>query len=1093
MRFGVLGPLRVWTAGGDPVHVPERKVRFLLAALLGREGRLVPVGRLIDDLWAGAPPAEPVRVLRTKVSQLRRALEDAEPGGRELVVAASAGYRLAAAAGAVDADRFRELVARAGADGDPAVRAELLGEALALWRGPAYAEFADEAFARAAVARLEEERLAALEDRAEARLLLGEDRALLGELAELVGRYPRRERLRGAQMRALYRAGRQSEALAGYHELRKRLDAESGVVPGRRIAALYGAILRQDPDLEAPGGADSPVRDRRNRLPAPLTGLVGRDGAVDAVRARLADARLVTLTGPGGVGKTRLALEVAHRVAAGYDDAVLVELGSVDRAGPVVDTVAAACGVRDEVGERPPATAGTGPRPGPLARLAAALADRRVLLVLDNCEHLVDPVAELTAALLRAAPGLRVLATSQEPLRVPGEAVQPVAPLPEADAIRLFRARAAASAPGLRLEGRAEERAAEICRRLDGLPLALELAATRAGSLGLDALADRLGDRFRLLATEGRGVAARHRTLRAMIDWSWDLLDAQERAVLRRLSVHADSGTLAGAEAVCAGPPVDRADVPDVLARLVERSLVAAVPDPAVPDPGVTGSGTGVRYRLLESVAAYGRERLGAAGETAAVRARHRAHHLALAEHADARLRGPGQRDWLAVLDAHGPDLRAALDGAVEHGATADALRLVNALSWYWYLRGRLNEAARALDAALALTPSADDAPRVAAARVWRTGIDIVCGRATDAGRAALDALAAYEGPDGVADPVGEARARGYLASLLGFDSLPTGERLAARALDATAEPDDTWGTAVVLSTRARQRLTRGDLTGARADADRGHALFTGLGDTWGRLRNLPVLGTLAEIAGDYDEAARLHGESVRAAGELGLWSELSYGLSALGNVLLLTGEPDRAEALHRRARRLAVDHADEFGQRIAELGLALGARRRGDPDTAEVLLRRSLDWHRERGVDAAVVPVLAHLGFLAGERGDVTEARSLHRECLAAARAVGDPRAVALALEGLADAAALGGDPAEAARLLGAAVAARESVGAPLPPAERGDVDRVIAAARSALDPDAYTVAFRAGHALGTRIRPRPEPPGASRPEGAALPAPSV
>ncbi|MGW6461705.1 ATP-binding protein, partial [Streptomyces sp. NPDC055078] len=707
-----------------------------------------------------------------------------------------------------------------------------------------------------------------------------------------------------------------------------------------------------------------------------------------------------------------------------------------------------------------------------------------VLLVLDNCEHLADAAAELTAALLRAAPGLRVLATSQEPLRVPGEAVHTVAPLPETDAIRLFRARAAASAPGLRIEGRAGETVAEICRRLDGLPLALELAATRAGSLGLTTLAERLGDRFRLLATEGRGVAAKHRTLRAMIDWSWDLLDAPERAVLRRLSAHADSSTLAGAEAMCAGPPVGRAEVADLLARLVERSLVVAVADP---------DGLGVRYRLLESVAAYGRERLAAAGETTAVRERHRAHQVAFAEHANARLRGPGQQRWLTALDTQAPDLRAALDDAVAHGATDDALRLVNAQSWYWYLRGRLNEAARALDAALALVPrsSGVDASPTAAARVWRTGIDIVCGEVTDAGRAALDAIAAYEGPHGVADPAGEARARGYLASLLGFDSLPTGERLTAQALDAFAELDDTWGTAAALSTRAWQRLTRGDLTAARDDATRGLTLFTGLDDTWGRLQCLPTLGTLAEIAGDYGEAARLHGEGIRAAEELRLWSELSYRLSAMGNILLLTGETARADALHRRARRIAVEHTDQFGQQIADLGLALGARRRGDPDTAERYLRRSLEWNRERGVDAAVALVLAHLGFLAGERGDIVEARSLHREGLTAARAVGDPRAVALALEGLAGAAVLGGDPAEAARLLGAAAAARESVDAPLPPAERGDVDRITAAAQAALDTDTYAAAFRAGRALGTRVRPHLESPGEPRPSEPAIPAP--
>ncbi|MFI1017214.1 AfsR/SARP family transcriptional regulator [Streptomyces sp. NPDC020965] len=1109
MRFGVLGPLQVWTNDGEPVRVPERKVRALLADLLAHDGRPAPADRLIDDLWTGTPPVEPTRVLRSKVSQLRRALEDGEPGGRELVVATPAGYRLAVGPEAVDAGRFRDLAALGRSARSAAAGAARFADALGLWRGPAYAEFADEPFARAAIGRLTEEWLTATEDHALVRLALGEHHALVGEVAELVDRHPLRERLRGVRMRALYRAGRQSEALAAYHEARRLLADELGLDPGPELAALYEAILRHDPAL-APAAPPPPAlapaapptaRPARPgaRLPTPLTDLIGRASAVTDVLADLGGGRLVTLTGPGGVGKTRLALEVAHRLIAAYDEVALVELGSLDRTGPVADAVLAEFGVRDD-------TRATGARPpvSPVERLSAALAGRTVLLVLDNCEHLAGPVAELAAALVRATPSLRILVTSQEPLRVPGERVRVVGPLPDPDAAELFRVRAAHAAPGVRIDAHPAA-VAEICRRLDGLPLALELAATRVGPLGIVELAARLGDRFRLLATEGRGVRAEHRTLRAVIDWSWGLLDGPERTVLRRLAVHADGCDLAGAEAVCADPApegapdgslwrdgaddgsVHRADVADLLARLVERSLVVAVPTP-----------DGMRYRLLESVAAYGRERLAETGESALVRHRHRRHRINLAERAAPRLRGREQRRWLRLLDKETPELRAALDSAVRDGDVSGALRLVDALGWYWYLRGRLGEARRSLDVALAAVPGADPgagppagplAGPLAGATVWRAGVGIVLGEAAPSGRTArtaLAALAAYDGvdaPAGLAGLAGLARAQWYLASLLAFDDLPTGEHLADRALSAFDALADTWGTAAALSTRARQRLTRGELAAARRDGERALALFDGLGDDWGRLQVMPTLGSLAEIAGSYDVSARLHREGTRVAEELGLCTEMSYQLSGLARVTLLAGDVDRADELHGMAGQLAVEHSDRFGQHLAELGLGIGARRRGDWDAAERYLRRCLVRTRERGAGPTVPLVLAELGFVAELRGDAGAAAALHQEGLTAARTVRDPRAVALALEGLAGAAAIGGAPGEAARLLGAATAARESVGAPLPPGGRGDVDRITATVRRALGEEAYDSAFRTGRADGERApdrvhrRPGPGP----------------
>ncbi|MGR6914911.1 BTAD domain-containing putative transcriptional regulator [[Actinomadura] parvosata] len=403
MRFGVLGPLAVWTADGQPVQVPEVKVRALLAGLLIQAGRTVSADRLIDDLWGERPPADAPAALRVKVSQLRRAL-----GDRELVPYRAPGYVLRAEPESVDAGLFESLLLRARQTGDLETRASLLREALGLWRGGAYAEFADEPFAQAAVARLEEQRLVAMEELAETRLELGEHAPLAAELAEPVAAHPLRERLRAVHLKALYRAGRQGEALAGYADLRRRLAGELGLDPGPELAALHQAILEQDPSLEAPA-----ARPRTN-LPAPLTGLVGRDEAVAEVRALLRANRLVTLTGPGGVGKTRLALAAASDMggigdgpgaggiggrpeADGFEGGVwLVELASLGAGAQVVEVaevIAGVLGLRDDT-------------PGCITeRLPAVLAARPTLLVLDNCEHVVEQVATLAGRCCGPPPG----------------------------------------------------------------------------------------------------------------------------------------------------------------------------------------------------------------------------------------------------------------------------------------------------------------------------------------------------------------------------------------------------------------------------------------------------------------------------------------------------------------------------------------------------------------------------------------------------------------------------------------------------------------------------------------------------------------
>ncbi|GAA1568393.1 AfsR/SARP family transcriptional regulator [Kribbella karoonensis] len=513
MRFGVLGPVTAWTDAGTPVVIQGLKVRALLADLLVHEGRPVPADRLIDHLWGSELPGNPSATLSAKVSQLRRAFEDAEPGSRSLVRSGPAGYSLALDSAACDALRFRELAA-AGA----------FEEALELWRGPAYADFGDEAFAETAVARLTDERLSACE-RAD---------LSVAELSDLVREHPLREGLRAAHMRALYRAGRQSEALESFDQVRSLLLEELGLDPSPSLVALQQSILTQE------------LPHARNNLPAQVTELIGRDDALADVAVALDTARLLTLTGPGGVGKTRLALGAAGAVADRFaDGVVLVELAAVTPdalsvSNALTDAVQAALDLRD-TGE------------AIVDRLAAVMGSR--LLVLDNCEQVVEEVAVLVDRLLAAAPGLQVLATSREPLGLAGEVVWSVPPLAipsidsgpdavgECSAVQLFVARAAAASRGFALTEETVADVAVLCRRLDGIPLALELAATRVRALGVHGLVARLDDRFRLLATGHRGAAPRQQTLHAMIDWSWELLDPAEQSVLQRLAVHADGCT----------------------------------------------------------------------------------------------------------------------------------------------------------------------------------------------------------------------------------------------------------------------------------------------------------------------------------------------------------------------------------------------------------------------------------------------------------------------------------------------------------------------------------------------------------------------
>ncbi|MEV4128550.1 BTAD domain-containing putative transcriptional regulator [Nocardia sp. NPDC049707] len=1075
MRFGVLGPLTVWTDTGTVVPIPGAKVRALLADLLVAGGGPVSADRLVDDIWAEDPPGNPAGTLAAKASQLRRALADAEPGGRDLVVSPPPGYRLASAE--VDALRFRSLIATARAATDTAARVAALTEALGLWRGPAFADFRDAEFAKPVIAQLEEQRLVAVEELAEARLSLGEYREVAGDLTVFVHEHPLRERLRAALLRALYGAGRQAEALASYEDLRRHLDDELGLDPSPELVALQRSILGQELEIAAPR-PEQVIRRRNSNIPAQRTALIGRDEDVARLRDAVSQTRLVTLTGPGGVGKTRLALTTAAALKERFPHGTwLIELAplqptSTDATSWLAEAVSQVLGIR--------ATDGA----DPTDLLCEVLADQELLLVLDNCEHVVDHAADLAELLLGAAPKLHILATSREQLRLPGEDIVAVEPLtvPAADvelselekfsAVQLFVARARASDRDFTLDADTAESVATLCRRLDGIPLAMELAATRVRALGVHEMVARLDDRFRLLATGHRGAPPRQQTLTAMIDWSWGLLDDTERTVLRRLAVHAGGCTLDAAETVCAANPtaashgrhataavttggIIPATIADVVARLVDRSLVHA---------------SGRRYRLLESVAAFSVDRLVEAGELEAVCRAHHLYYLHLAEQAEPELYGADQRRWLRRLDSESANLRTALDGFLRAADVEHALRMVNALAWYWLLRGRFGEARRWLAAALALTGSGQrsSAELRARALAWDLGFAFQQGEFADGAARRAEVLTAF---DSVDNPAGRARAVLFLAfSALESGDLPELEAVIQQALLGGEQLGDRWAVATAHVALAKAAHSRVDLSALGEHARAARRIFAEIDDRWGRLQAAEWLGGLAELTGDLIGAMEIHSDALGLARELELWGQVCTHLCWLGWICMQQTEFDRATVLADQAQRVAAEHGYAPGRLFAAVVAAFTARRDGRSEAAERILRELLELTPSDGDETPLfLPMLqVELGYVLEPR-DPAAALALHLAALDGAQRIAAPRDTTFAIAALAAVAAELGEYETAATLLGTAEAVRIANGIPLLPAERPDIDRPTIKVRTILGDSAFITA----HTAGTELAP--------------------
>ena len=982
---------------GAELPVSGLRRRALLVRLALQSGGVVGFRTLIEQLWPEDEPANPVPALHSLVARLRRAL----PVG--VLCSEPAGYRLELPTEAMDVVRFEQLVAegrRLLRGGDPESALQRSDQALRLWRGEPLAEFAEFPFAQMEATRLRELRLSASEDRIEAGLAGGaEPSTLVPELERLVALHPLRERLRSLLIRSLDADDRRPEALTAYENYRVLLSQELGADPGPDLRRLHLELLSVEPE---PGVAphDPDVR-RRGNLRAPLTSFVGRELELARTRDRLRESRLVTLVGPGGVGKTRLATETA---AAGDQETWLVELGSVTEPAEVWPAVAAAIGIP-----------GTTNLP---TRLAQTLASVPTLLVLDGCEHLLAAVAELAEDLLGRCPQLRVLATSREPLGITGEALQPVPPLDQESTVRLFTERARAARSSVARDPVLEQ----ICRRLDGLPLAIELAAARLRSMPIPVLAERLEDRFRLLAGGSRTALPRHRTLRGVVAWSWDLLKPDERAAADRASVFVGGFTAEAAEHVGVAE--------DTLYALVDKSLL------------VEESG---RFRMLDTIAEYGIERLIERGALQHTRSAHAACYLALAEAAEPWLRGADQLPWLAKLGKERENLLAAFRFALDSGDADTAIRLAAGLSMYWMLSGAHTESLRWIGAALRMPDAAPSEIRTRAVMGYLLNA-MFAGELSDLDPSLL--LPEAE----PAEPTG-ALVRG-LAALAGGDT-----EAGTQALRPWSDASDPWLRGLIWLVRAMLDGAEGRTAEGRRDLTEAVTAFRLSGERW--CLSLTLMSLASDRANELDvgtvatDAIAMLDEAVALTRELGTHQQQVW-------LLLVRIDAGDREGARSDLLRLLNDPRSRRQQALARLPLADLARQ--DGDLAEA--RRQLELAGERGDLAYLTMYASTAGFLAAAEGRLDAAEQRLRQAVEMAASMPDMPMLAQVVVGMADVRWRRGDPAGAAELLGSAAAIRGGPNAGNPDVARlrGELAAYTEryAAASAQDPAAALAGIR-------------------------------
>jgi predicted ATPase/DNA-binding SARP family transcriptional activator len=1049
VRVALLGPFEVSGDAGDCLPVAGTRLRAMIARLALAGGRPVNTAALAEAVWGNDPPADLPNALQTLVSRARRAL-----GGTAAVEQSAAGYRLAVTPDDVDALRFERLVAAGDVE-----------EALGLWRGPALDDVGE--FAAPYALRLTRLRLDATTGWLARELEAGRAAAHVAELEALATANPLNEKVTALLMRALAASGRQAEALAAYESLRARLAGELGIDPSAQLQAVHLEVLRGKAEMP-PAPGDRGRASRRTNVRAQLTSFVGREDEVSQVGKALAAYRLVTLVGPGGAGKTRLATEVAAQIAAGAADGPeagagelapdgiwMAELASVTDAADVPQAVLGSVGLREarimldgtqRVTTRDAQT-----------RLVDGLADARALLVLDNCEHLIDACAHLADILLAHSPALRIVATSREPLGIIGESLLVVPPLEQDPATTLFADRAAAVSPGFTLDEETSPLVADIVRRLDGLPLAIELAAARLRTLPLAEVSRRLDDRFRLLTGGSRTALPRHRTLRAVVEWSWDLLTPAERLLAERFSVFPAAATPDAAAAICGGGPgdpgdpgalSDPGDTDELLSSLVDKSLVQRVDG-------------GARLRMLETIREYGTEKLAERAEVGELRRRHAEHYSGLMSAAAPHFLTRDQLTWLKAAEADRGNILAALHYWCDAQDAARAISLAVTLSGLAFLLGNQGDMAELISPAVAVPGEADPDLRTVADMLHAIGLTVETQTAGP--------MDEHRFP-GLADRVEALNVARYpLAGLLrpGYAMLTQDIDRARRYIEEAKAGQDDWVVAATYLVSAVLAENTGDRDVLRSASAEALERFRAIGERWGLSSALQVAAGVRVLDGDLDGAAAASAESGRLLREMGSRDDQSQRPLQLADIAARRGDLAAAREFYKTALVAAESDISGMDASRVSAGYAMFEVMAGD-----VELARSLATTAEHGLArfGPAHPARHHLAVMVAAAGlmialadaDLPLAReratALYREG-GATRDLSRLASTAGALAHLANAL---GRPERAAEMLGACVVVRggEDPTDPL-------VTRLEARLRETLGPGGYDQAYAGGTAL--------------------------
>ncbi len=1053
LSLRLFGPLQARVGDEHPPRLRSHKGEWLLALLALRGESGTKRDWLAGTLWPDSEENLGLYYLRRELSGLRQAL--GEESSR-LVAGPGANLRLDLTGACCDVREFDSAIASA----DPSS----LEAAVSLYRGPLLEGCSEEWVILERSSR-EQACLSALERLAESASSRGDSSAAVSHLQSLVAIDPLRESAQRALMKALSHTGASAAVVQVYRDLRLHLHRELNTAPDPETTSLYHRIRDQARRRRQPTSrAIRPVDTAHvTRVPVPVTRLIGRNEELWEVRQRLGSTRLLTLTGAGGVGKTRLAIEIAREMndeCAG--GACFVELAALSSAALVPQAVMDAFDLRPQ------------PRRTAVEALVDRLRSSDLLLVLDKCEHVIQPCAELAGSLLGACPLLRILTTSREALGIAGESVWRVPSLSvppaagtfgkrdktliaeamEYAAVRLFVQRAQQARSDLTLTTHNVEAVSEVCRRLDGIPLAIELAAARARSLTVEDIRSRLDERFRLLTGGSRAALPRHQTLRSLIDWSYDLLNEPERALFGRLSVFAGGWTLEAAEAVCAGKPVEAWEVLDLLTALADKSLVVA-----------ETAGAHVRYRLPETVRQYGRDRLLEAGDGTGWRDRHRDWFLALAEAAEPKLQGSGQGTWLARLEDEHDDLRVALEWSAEEPAGGEAgLRLCGALGRFWSARGYLREGRTRCAAALA-HPGAAVRTLARARTLNGAGVLALFQGDLPGARSLLEQALALNREMG--DRMAEAGNLNNLGNLAGdLGEHEASRLLLEKALALNRELGNRAWEAGNLNGLGNVAQRQDNNLAARSLFQQALALNRELGNRAWEAINLDNLGNVARKQRDYEAARSLLEQALALNRELGNRAGEASNLSNLGIVAQERQDYATARPLFEQALALTRELGSQAWEasNLSNLGLVVQAH--GDYETARSYYEQALALSRDLGNRRGVAASLASLGNVARAQGDDDAAQALLREALAILRELEDRASITASLEELAS---LAGErqPARAARLWSAATRLREEIGSPLSPVERPQHEQDMAAARATLGDAAFQRVWAAGQGL--------------------------